>query len=49
MINPQESNPHKEALSYREGANFLYVTLAQLASSSTHVHIYDIDSDKEDK
>lgn len=48
MTNPQESNPHKEALSYREGANLLYLTLAQLASSSTHAHIYGTDDDKED-
>jgi len=37
-----------EAQLNREGANFLYLTLAQLASSSVRGHSGDKDSDKEE-
>jgi hypothetical protein len=39
---------YTEAQLNREGANFLYLTLAQLASSSVRVHNDDKDSDKEE-
>lgn len=39
---------YTEAQMNREGANFLYLTLAQLASSSVRVHNDDKDSDKEE-
>jgi hypothetical protein len=44
-----QSNRHKEALWAHVGANFLYLTLAQIASPSIRVRIDGIDSDKEDK
>lgn len=48
-MNDEAPNPRKEARLHLLGANFLYLTLAQLASPVTHGHIYDIDSDTEDK
>jgi hypothetical protein len=39
---------YTEAQLNREGANFLYLTLAQLASSSVRVHNDGKDSDKEE-
>jgi hypothetical protein len=48
MENEEIRNHHKEARLNREGANFLYLTLAQLASSSVRVHNDDKDSDKEE-
>ena len=39
---------YTEAQLNREGANFLYLTLAQLASSSVRGHSGDKDSDKEE-
>jgi hypothetical protein len=39
---------YTEAQLNREGANFLYLTLAQLANSSVRVHNDDKDSDKEE-
>jgi len=47
-MSDQTPNPHKEARLYLLGANFLYLTWAQLANPSTRVHTYDIDGDKED-
>lgn len=48
-MSEEPTNHHKEAQMRREGANFLYLTLAQLASSSIRVHSGGIDSDEEDK
>jgi hypothetical protein len=48
MENEEIRNHHKEAQLNREGANFLYLTLAQLASSSVRVHNDGKDSDKEE-
>lgn len=48
-MSEEPTNHHKEAQMRRKGANFLYLTLAQLASSSIRVHSGDIDSDEEDK
>jgi hypothetical protein len=39
---------YTEAQLNREGANFLYLTLAQLASSSVRVHNDGKDNDKEE-
>ena len=39
---------YTEAQMHREGANFLYLTLAQLASSSVRVHNDGKDNDKEE-
>lgn len=39
---------YTEAQMNREGANFLYLTLAQLASSSVRVHNDGKDNDKEE-
>jgi hypothetical protein len=49
MSDQEIPNPHKEAQMHLLGANLLYLTLAQIASPSVHVHTYDIDSDTEDK
>ena len=49
MSNQEIPNPHKEAQMHLLGANLLYLTLAQIASPSVHVHTYDIDSDTKDK
>jgi hypothetical protein len=48
MESEEIRNHHKEAQMRREGANFLYLTLAQLASSSVRGHNDDKDSDKEE-
>ena len=48
MESEEIRNHHKEARLGREGANFLYLTLAQLASSSVRGHSGDKDSDKEE-
>ena len=48
MENEGIRNHRKEARLNQEGANFLYLTLAQLASSSVRVHNDDKDSDKEE-
>ncbi len=48
MTNKDFPNPRKEAQLNREGANFLYLTLAQLASSSVRGHSGDKDNDKEE-
>ena len=46
--NEEQSNRRKEALWAQVGANFLYLTLAQIANPSVGVRRNDIDSDKED-
>lgn len=48
MESEEIRNHHKEVRLGREGANFLYLTLAQLASSSVRGHSDDKDSDKEE-
>ena len=48
MENEEIRNHHKEAQLDRESANFLYLTLAQLASSSVRGHSGDKDNDKEE-
>ena len=47
-MNEEKPNPHKEALLHQEGANLLYLTLAQLASPSIRVRNDDIECGKED-
>ena len=48
MENEEIRNHHKEAQLNREGASFLYLTLAQLASSSVRGPSGDKDNDKEE-
>ena len=48
MENEGIRNHRKEARLNQEGASFLYLTLAQLASSSVRGHSGDKDSDKEE-
>lgn len=48
MESEEIRNHHKEAQLGREGANFLYLILAQLASSSVRGHSGDKDNDKEE-
>lgn len=46
--NDETPNPHIEAHWRHVGANFLYLTLAQLANPSVGVRMSGIDNDKED-
>lgn len=41
------TNHHKEAQMRQEGANFLYLILAQIANPSIRGHSGDIDNDEE--
>lgn len=47
-MNEETTNRHKAVQSHREGANFLYLTLAQIANPSIRGHSDDKDSDKEE-